>query len=496
MAVAVTGLMVSCQKESDPVSDNQDVAVKYATEIPASQDHRDIGVASDWLSAKGSLSELIKPNLPTRHPEYFVDVPEGIKVTSKTYIYLTLLAKEASFDNLVGFYTYKEGDLTGDEAADRARIVSEIFVSSPTQLNIKNVVSHRTRGDHYSKTIRLDNDGEEFEPGTIIGFYLMPNSGNSGINMSNGKPIFIATDKAVNTTVMMPEGGKVSHIMGVSACNDVIVAFEDLNSMYSKTSDEDYNDLVFLVGDNLYSRDVTSFETYGGNGINGFGLECTSLKCDEAANDLDVLKSQLNKATSPVFAPAFTGAASQGFMVLTQNTNLYAHFEYMSANFHNTVGWYAYTDNMTEADIKSQILNVDGSIKEEHIIYKEANNSNIPTYSLQQFGFPGELFSGRIAFFILPKYTKTSDGKIYFNAPGEPARYTSIKTGPANHEQAQLILKASCNTLLVAFEDKSNKEDDDYNDIIFTVTDNPMTLSVSRIVTDNFYSLKEINDAF
>ncbi len=270
VVLAMATMAVSCQKDEyvsgDSLqTDNGKVNLKIARTV--TDDTRNWGTSADWMG--GTLSYLVEgKNLPSRHPEFFENVPSGIEVLKESFVYLTFVTEVAKFNNVVGYYTYSKDDLIGDLEADRAFILQQIFTSGTQGVDLKQVVYTTTKGLEFGTTYELSNDGAKFKAGTIIGFYLLPNgsNGNSPIVWDrDGKPQFIATDANVNITSELPDGGKVSHIMGRTLCDDLIIAFEDLNSLYSKKSDEDYNDLVFVVGDNLDSRRAENIRSYNSN---------------------------------------------------------------------------------------------------------------------------------------------------------------------------------------------------------------------------------------
>ncbi len=282
IAVLAAIFMVGCQKDNGPGDTSQPeqgVGLKFAQFV---DDYRDWGSSTDWSDIALSFLQEGK-NLPNRHPEFFPDnVPSGIKVIRDSYVYLTFVSQVAAYNNVLGYYFYNENQLSGDYDTDRAFILSQIFTTdSNNELNMNQVVFSSTKGMYFGNTVELSNDGAKFAAGTIIGFYLLPNRGKGEspvIWTKDGKVQFICTDKSLNTTVDSPLDGKISHIMGKTACDDLTIAFEDLNSLVSKSSDEDYNDLVFVVSDNLNVRQVLNIEPYNSESET-FELEAVGESC-------------------------------------------------------------------------------------------------------------------------------------------------------------------------------------------------------------------------
>ncbi len=511
LALVITGasLMVGCQKDNGSPDLNKiqtesgEVGIKIATKVDAADDERDFGAPENWIGNQGSLS-LLKPGLPSVRSDLFVNVPSGIKVTKKSYVYVTFVGEVADYNNVLGYYTYNEGALNGNLAADRAYIMNQIFDSGANGVNFDRVVYYSSKEMQFKTTYRLDNNGKEFDPGTIIGFYLLPNSSNGSVpkvEMRNGYPAFIATDKSVNTPADMPQGGKISHLMGRSACGDLVVAFEDLNSMYSQKSDEDYNDLVFVVGDNLETRKTSSIEAYGGvvllEELPVLGETCVT--CIEALSDLSSLINYVtNKPANSIYEPLFNTPNNIGYFPVIEQTPLYVKFAFAAADWYNTIGWFPYADGQTVADIKSVILDQNGNVKEQYIIAKDIHN--IVGGSVQAFlriGGAGYKFAEgtQIGFFILPKFGPIGNQPVSENVvSGREMRFTTQKS---NNRQTQVILRSSCNNVVVAFEDNS-AGDEDYNDVIFYVSDNNAStgLKTININNENFFCLCELLDRY
>ncbi len=285
-------MLASCQKEKTSPASEETGAVKYAEFVPTGVDTRDLGARPDWMGVGGTLAFLEEGiNLPTRMPGLFINdgdnIPSGILVTKKSYVYVTYVGNVAAFNNVLGYYYYNKAD-----GIDGVGVLNSIYSSGIGGVHFKNIIYDHTKDLDFGYTFKLsDDNGDMFEPGTVIGFCVMPNAGGGAttdasyktqlpnVKMKDGKPIFIATNREVN------ENTAISHIMGQSACGDLIIAFEDLNSEYSATSDQDFNDLIFLVGDNLTDRTTDNIEAYSIKSEDiqlwRFGENCERLHCGE-----------------------------------------------------------------------------------------------------------------------------------------------------------------------------------------------------------------------
>ncbi|MDR0386214.1 MAG: DUF4114 domain-containing protein [Prevotellaceae bacterium] len=539
MVFVGVGLTVSCQKENTPTPEGtiDGKKIKYAELMRGNFDQRNLGNSSgDWMSNTGDaslplgfLQEL--RDLRVSHPEFFVNVPSGIMVKGKpSYIYISYLGEVADFNNVLGYYTYTASEIEAVDANDQVAmsefILNKIFDSdSRNGVYFKNIVYARTGDIEFKTTYRIGKDnGEPLDAGTIVGFYLLPNSGetNSGegvnIQWEGDRPIFIATDAAANK-IDDETTNIISHIMGKTLCNDLIIAFEDLNSPVGRNSDGDYNDLVFLLGDNLESRATTFIEPWQ-YAAKPDDLPAFGENCDMGCRDETVTLSHewINKKYvfserdckyeegSPLkeaYAPLFENRSRKGHLLLTKNVEtLYVYFQKTVADILNTVGWYVYDagENPTAAEIMERISEGD-YIKTQNILYESINRTNYTDY--QGFipfsnGNDGFKVDQRIGFFIMPRATiQTVEGVARVKVPvnvnnPDQIRFTTILTdgGVEPEDQTQLIMLGSCNDFLVAFEDiykTSIYNDGDYNDLIFSVTDQNEVLTHNGVFAEGDY---------
>lgn len=285
---------------------------------------------------------------------------------------------------------------------------------------------------------------------------------------ADGNPYLIATDWTANKEEV------VSHVVGQSACGDMVIAFEDLNSTYSKSSDQDFNDLIFVVGDNLATRETTKLEAYNTDSepfeLQDMGEYC--LRCIDANEDLIALTNVLDKTskmTEDVYGKLFRKQDVYNQEIpLLESTKLYARVAYVNCERFNAIGWYKADKNV--AQVEKEITDNNGYVKDEYILFKNLNGSDISSYSdFKQLASTAFIADQKIGFFIIAADSEIQ-GKVKLNSTGtvkdgiHPVRYTNIQ-GSDDVDQIELILQSACNNVLVAFED-IRKDDGDYNEVI------------------------------
>lgn len=522
--------LMGCQKEQpvDNGNDNEVATVKYATRITDGSDHRDLGTPADWMEESGSLSFLkASKNLHnnTDMPGIFDNVPTGIFVTQESFVYATFVGNSANFNNVLGYYYYNVQDMPQDPEEARGFILTRIFQSNNAGLTFNNVIYHRTKNLEFGYTFQLsDENGRPFQTGTMIGFYLLPNSGSDmvtyfdgtkqvslpKVKMNGNVPHFIATDYSVN------KDEAVSHVVGQSACGDMVIAFEDLNSDYSGSSDEDFNDLVFLVGDNLQTRSTDKIVT--SQGFQPFELETMGdvcFRCLEADMELSALTNNIMHKNEnqyadhrEIYEPVFDAKEYvTGYLPIMESTPLYARITWADCDYYTTVGWFEYEgQNFNKSDIEAQIITVKGNgvryIKEEHIIFKNITGQNTGGSEIVQLGASVQkaFASGKNIGFFFISYLSGPQADIRYdgNDNGNPyaVRFSNYRPkGNQGEDQGVYIVKSACNNILLAFEDTKNG-DGDYNDVIINISDNNRTFATSKVDVSKMYSLDELNKAY
>ena len=154
----------------------------------------------------------------------------------------------------------------------------------------------------------------------------------------------------------------------------------------------------------------------------------------------------------------FTGSTQQR-IVLTKDTDVYVSFVTEAATIGNVLGYYIYNQNSVPGspdDIDNQIIfpNVDKS-------YLNAGDS-------RRLG-NAPLKAGTVIGFFLIQGGYRNDG-VYFK---KPTSYTDQNWNADQAKQHVMYQESECSDIVIGFEDKSSANaDKDFNDIIFTVSDN------------------------
>ncbi|MFY0631903.1 MAG: DUF4114 domain-containing protein [Flavobacteriaceae bacterium] len=204
------------------------------------------GLEEDKVVCSSLLPNIYANVLPEQtnameeHPEFFANPVKNIKVTEATELYLTFIDEGAGFKNVLGYYTYQEGNKpTSEEQLDK--IV--IFPNASAQGSGGQLI----RGN----TMRLLG---EFEPGTVISFFVIANGWRNG-QITDG--LYTQhTDIDFNMS-----GRQQSLIFFDSTCNSTVIAFEDITV---PNGDNDFNDAIFeITASNPNALDTSSFIQIG-----------------------------------------------------------------------------------------------------------------------------------------------------------------------------------------------------------------------------------------
>ena len=261
---------LSCQKENDvPGNDDSSsvtgLSLKYSeAESNAFLNPADYQEIFDFLS---------RPGLPEKHPGFFTKKTyvQGIKVTksanNESPVYVAVIGEAASYNNALGYYYYEgEGGLNEKQ---KGEVLSSIYKTGTGGITLSNpIVASEMEGGKY-QIYRLYGDlpNGNFSSGLVIRFYLLPNGYGSPKTIKLNKfglPYIITTDTEFNEKGVVIANGKragyASHIAGKTSKGDLVFSFEDLNSGYSSVSDNDFNDLVFIVTDS-YTIDKDGIAT-------------------------------------------------------------------------------------------------------------------------------------------------------------------------------------------------------------------------------------------
>ncbi|MFY0604021.1 MAG: DUF4114 domain-containing protein [Flavobacteriaceae bacterium] len=164
-----------------------------------------------------------RTNAMMAHPEYFTNPVKNLVISEATDLYLTFVDEGAGYKNVLGYYTYQEGNQpTSEEQLDK--IV--IFPNASAEGSGGELI----RGN----TMRLLGT---FEPGTVISFFVIANGWRNG-QITDGY-YSQHTDIDYNLS-----GRQQSIIFYDQTCNSTVIAFEDITV---PNGDNDFNDAIFQI---------------------------------------------------------------------------------------------------------------------------------------------------------------------------------------------------------------------------------------------------------
>jgi hypothetical protein len=156
----------------------------------------------------------------------------------------------------------------------------------------------------------------------------------------------------------------------------------------------------------------------------------------------------------------FTGTTQQR-IVLTKDTDVYVTFVTEAATIGNVLGYYIYDQN-----------NVPGSSEDidKQLIFPNVDKTYLNPGDTRRLG-SAQLKAGTVIGFFLIVGGYRNDG-VYFK---RPTSYTDQNWNADQAKQHVMYQESECSAIVIGFEDKnsaSTNTDKDFNDIIFTVSDN------------------------
>ncbi|MBT1701009.1 DUF4114 domain-containing protein [Fulvivirgaceae bacterium PWU4] len=154
-------------------------------------------------------------------------------------------------------------------------------------------------------------------------------------------------------------------------------------------------------------------------------------------------------------------------IVLLQESEVYVSFISEGAGFSNTFGWYAYDSAAapsSTADIKLNVL------------FPVVSKNLLKQGDMLRLG-DGKFKAGTVIGFFLIVGGWENKAVNY----DKLTLYTDTQLNPNGQQQHILFKQKDCGDVVLAFEDRILNEgsDADFNDIIFTVTDNRENLDVA-----------------
>lgn len=163
--------------------------------------------------------------------------------------------------------------------------------------------------------------------------------------------------------------------------------------------------------------------------------------------------------------PALFSDTVQKKIVLTDSTKVYLTFIAEKAKFRNTVGWYSYMQGhepQKEADVNLHVLFPNASGKDEGGELLQGDRLQVGDKA-----FPKGTVIG---FFLI--VDGWQDGEINYSAQ---TFYTDYSLNVGSEQHHVLFGDVNSGDIVLGFEDlpfDDVNSDKDYNDLLFTVTDN------------------------
>ena len=159
--------------------------------------------------------------------------------------------------------------------------------------------------------------------------------------------------------------------------------------------------------------------------------------------------------------------SAEKHVVVSKETEVYVSFISEGAGYSNSFGWYSYAkdsppSSLNDVEINVLFPNVSGQILNQGDMLKIKDGT-----------FPAGTVIG--FFLFVGGWEK---GEINYD---KPMLFTSFNLNPEQQQQHILFKQKDCGDVVLAFEDRllSETSDADFNDIIFTVTDNRNDLEVT-----------------
>jgi hypothetical protein len=182
-----------------------------------------------------------------------------------------------------------------------------------------------------------------------------------------------------------------------------------------------------------------------------------------------------SKNNEEKYAQLFSDASQQR-IVLTKDTDVYVSFVTEAATIGNVLGYYIYNSS-----------SVPGSSEDidKQLIFPNVDNSYLSPGDSRRLGNT-QLKAGTVIGFFLIVGGYRNDG-VYFK---RPTFYTDQSWNADGSKQHVLFEESECGAIVVGFEDKNSASaDKDYNDIIFTVSDNMNNVRNTSFDLQNVVSL-------
>lgn len=328
-----------------------------------------------------------------------------------------------------------------------------------------------------------DANQAEAKSGVVVSNkYILAALNEGGVKMLN----LDGTVKQVVPGPLIPSGANADNYVSnsVSLFNDLVLIANGDAGLYVGGLIESRNDSLAIMGkitfdDNESSNFVVANDSviFVATGLGGLKILSVSIDdglppviipttpCSTLLTDLlNMLPEEKNNLTPN--SDLFSASANKKIL-LTNESEVYVSFLWEAAAWKNSFGYYTY-------DINNPPTNPD--ILDKHIIF--------PNVSL--IGEGGGLHSGDMvklgsarfkAGTVIAFYLISQGWKNGLVTDGLYTLYTDLSLNINNHQQHMLFMDKKCSDIVLTFEDVAMEDsiterDYDFNDIIFTVSDN------------------------
>lgn len=160
-----------------------------------------------------------------------------IVIKTESDVYVTYISEGASYANTVGWYSYN----------------ANAKPSHPSELELHVLFPHVServlkQGD------RLRLGEQKFPAGTVVGFFLIIKGWENGMINYDRQTFYTDIDWNPNA--------EQQHVLYQEPkIGELVLGFED--ELTSGDSDQDFNDLIFLVTDNADQKPIANFDLTG-----------------------------------------------------------------------------------------------------------------------------------------------------------------------------------------------------------------------------------------
>lgn len=150
-------------------------------------------------------------------------------------------------------------------------------------------------------------------------------------------------------------------------------------------------------------------------------------------------------------------------ITLETSSAVYVSYIAEEASYENSFGWYSY-DSSNPPTSSSDI--------EWNIIFPHVSSEVLTAGDMVQLGDSEFAAGTTIGFFLIVQGWDGDEGVVRYK--NKLVHFTDSELNKNNYQQHVLFKETQCDDIVLSFEDKQldNSSDKDYNDIIFTISDN------------------------